>query len=314
MKTYLLLNDTRFENHWGCEVVVNKIINELKKRNLRYVGSINTRIDFDNYTKQNKNIPDLIVLNGEGTFHHSAPRALELLEISLFYRSKGSKIAFINSVWQENSSLFKEFVSKFDLIYLRESISAESLGLNSAKICPDLVLCSSFQRNYLKGFTWKDEIRRIIGKGISRKILYIDSVVPEVSKRLSEIATKEKCILDHMGISANGRKFSFRSINVSPEDIKNADIVVSGRFHGICFAIKFGKPVVALDSNTHKIDGTLKDLRLNNIPHIKGSFFNENDIKDAIQESLKLPTLIDSDYCYKQATRMFDEVAAMAGY
>lgn len=43
---------------------------------------------------------------------------------------------------------------------------------------------------------------------------------------------------------------------------QQASLVVTGRFHGICLAILAKRPFVAFASNTHKIEGLLKDANL----------------------------------------------------
>jgi exopolysaccharide biosynthesis predicted pyruvyltransferase EpsI len=44
--------------------------------------------------------------------------------------------------------------------------------------------------------------------------------------------------------------------------IKEASLVVIGRFHGACLSILAQRPFVAISSNTRKIQGLLADARL----------------------------------------------------
>lgn len=46
------------------------------------------------------------------------------------------------------------------------------------------------------------------------------------------------------------------------EDIKKSKLVISGRFHGLCLALKYGVPCISVESNTHKQKGMLIDIGL----------------------------------------------------
>jgi len=42
--------------------------------------------------------------------------------------------------------------------------------------------------------------------------------------------------------------------------IKSNDLIITGRFHGVCFAAICDVPFLAYPSNSHKVEGLLKDM------------------------------------------------------
>lgn len=51
---------------------------------------------------------------------------------------------------------------------------------------------------------------------------------------------------------------------MGPQDLPQlagAELVVTGRFHGVCLAIPARRPFLALASNTHKVEGLLADAQ-----------------------------------------------------
>ena len=45
-------------------------------------------------------------------------------------------------------------------------------------------------------------------------------------------------------------------------DMRDASVVVTGRFHGACLSVVAQRPFVAVSSNTHKIEGLCRDAEL----------------------------------------------------
>ena len=83
MKSVVLLNDTSFENHHGCNIVVENIKRNLEKRNIKLLATNPIGKDW----KKNKsflnylNQADGVVVNAEGTIHDDSEYAYSLLEI-----------------------------------------------------------------------------------------------------------------------------------------------------------------------------------------------------------------------------------------
>ena len=105
MKQAVILNDTSFESHHGCEVVVENIKRLLFKNGIETISTNSVGVDWE----QNKVFirklceSDIVVVNGEGTIHHSQPRALELSSITRYVkRHLNIPVVLINSTIQDN--------------------------------------------------------------------------------------------------------------------------------------------------------------------------------------------------------------------
>ncbi len=48
------------------------------------------------------------------------------------------------------------------------------------------------------------------------------------------------------------------------KSIAQSQGIVTGRYHAICFAINSMTPFIAISSNSHKIEGLMEDIGLNN--------------------------------------------------
>jgi len=88
---------------------------------------------------------DLVVINGEGTLHHSKKRGKWLLEAANFASAKGAKVALINALWQDNKQEWGALAAPIDYVACRDSRSARDLGTALGRDVPwmgDLSMCS----------------------------------------------------------------------------------------------------------------------------------------------------------------------------
>jgi hypothetical protein len=99
---------------------------------------------------------DIVIVNGEGTLHHSSRQAKALAEVGPFCRRAGVPSVLINSVYEANDDSIARACEAFDRIYVRESLSAKNArvaGLD-VEVVPDLTLSSQAMNGYrssLKG-------------------------------------------------------------------------------------------------------------------------------------------------------------------
>ncbi len=260
---YILLNDTgRLGDsfHFGTVYACCAIRQNLASLQWHEIGWANDRARFDALLADAKSPPTLVVLNGEGTLHHGAARAAELLSICAHAKQLGMKVAIINSVWEDNPSSMEELLKSADVIPVRDSQSLASLpaGL-SATVTPDVSI-QLFLRTLRKGSFLPPQ----------HEIGVIDSVVPRNSAALLRFAERADARFFVMPIG-NLRKtrnaVAERSGHVWPRLLQATDLMaakawVTGRFHGLIAAVCAGIPVCALPSNTKKVEGFLHDAGL----------------------------------------------------
>lgn len=261
--SYILLNDTgRLGGsfHLGTMYACESLRQSLSRRGLQEIGWANDRKQWDSLFAAVERNPDLIVLNGEGTLHHGAKRAIELLSLCSEAKAQGIRVAVLNSVWEANPDTMSEALSKVDLVHVRDNLSGEALPPNiSAEITPDMSI---------------QLFRQIISEGKFLPPQYdigvMDSVVPVASKALLAFSEEESLpfyVMPGGNLRSMRLGVEKRSGPVWPRLLQITDVTaargwVTGRFHGLVAALSAGIPVCALSSNTSKIEGLLRDAGL----------------------------------------------------
>lgn len=314
MKKTVILNDTSYESHHGCETVVKNIKELLLKNGIK---TIDTNPVGQNWMENksflgNLSKVDIIIVNGEGTLHHAQPRAKELVTIGKYIKEKYNKpIVLINSTYQDNGDEIAEYMKYFDLIYVRETLSKNDLNKYNIKsiVIPDMTFYSKYN---------------ILKKEKSNKIGITDSVYIDLSEELYNISLKNKFeylpaltdnklrinnvknILRYIKyytyktikriLNMMGYKLSHQSIRTFYytngykkyiDLIANLDFLIVGRYHSLCFALKTHTPFSAIRSNSHKIEGMLEDIGIGhkrikskeNINIIDNKIFSKDELQ-----------------------------------
>jgi len=289
MMKVVLLNDTSKKPHHGCWTVISTINKLVCQKNGKVVYS--NRVG-KNWQK-NKNFlyslqsADLVIVNGEGTIHHSQQRGLDLVKIAKFAKERYSiKSVLINASFQDNSEEIVEYTRYFYSIYVRDSYSQFALaehGIDS-KIVPDL--------SFHVGYNLSDKSADVSAVAVT------DSVFRKTSEMLCKfsrqngyrfmpiisypkihtsnpVATRIKryryyCMralyatLRRLGFPL--RYTSLKTLYYVDEYddyiqvLSSAGFACIGRYHALCFALKTLTPFVALKSNSHKVEGLLNDV------------------------------------------------------
>ena len=307
-KNVLILNDTRRnQGHIGCDEVMNNIFFLCKKNGMNIIGTDLNEDFFYNEFGENFHDVDAIIINGEGTMHHNQKACSDLIAVARKAKANNIPTYLINTVWQDNKY---EGVSEiFDLIFVRETYSLAELtscGCD-AKVVPDLSLYR------------REKYNELTERGGA---IVIDSVKWPVTRALAKYAASNKYkffLMDNLVkktriIRLNfylKRYFSTPDI-LSVDQLRKARFVLTGRFHAMCLAMKFGVPFLCIDSNTHKIKGLLQDCGLDGSKYI----FTENEINNFCLEDFYF-SLEDmgkiSDFVEKSQSKieeMFLEIAA----
>ncbi|MDS9467382.1 polysaccharide pyruvyl transferase family protein [Paracoccus sp. MBLB3053] len=254
---YILLNDTGRLGHGfhaGTTFACTALRRGLASRGLIEAGWANDELGFDALVSARA--PSLVVLNGEGTLHHGAPRAAELLRCCEKAKARGIPVAIVNSVWQDNPPDFVKSVASANQVYVRETASLAQLPKQlGAMHVPD-VSFAAFLEFYRAGQF--DEPMH--------DLCVIDSVVQQASHALQDFAAHEKAPFFVMPGRPLGalRNRAIRDETAFPlllqaPDLKSARGWVTGRFHGLVAAISAGRPACAIPSNSFKIEAMLRD-------------------------------------------------------
>lgn len=239
---------------------------------------------------------DMVLINGEGTIHHDAPAGLALLRLARFAKFYGVKSALINCTYDSNGELAGQLLSEFDYVFVRESRSlnqAKKAGVE-ALLVPDLTFfrpTSSFEERALVGAPLRGfytdsvdaQLTRILHaayKGVDG-LSYLSIFNGNQTTLNAGGSIRARLVQNYKKLSILGLiakivglvvQKSGRSSPVIPlvaenhieydQVIKNAEYVICGRFHAMCYCIANGTPFVALPSNSCKVEGVLEDCGL----------------------------------------------------
>jgi polysaccharide pyruvyl transferase WcaK-like protein len=281
MKSVVFLNDTTTQMHHGCELVMKQIRQKLLERDIKISAYSKEGTDWqqDKAFMKAMRYCDAVVVNGEGTIHHNRPAGRLLLEVVDVADKLNKPCILINTTYQGNPAEFKSYLDKFKCIFVREGQSAEELqrlGVKS-EVIPDVTLSYNYH-----------PARKRTKIGVS------DSAMTPVAKELYKLCTKYEGEFlpvirstkhdEQFRVIESLREMKFevtklflkfsstddylarrnlclkKTINSYFNEIASCKVVVSGRFHVICFCILTETPFLAIDGNSHKIQSMLKDI------------------------------------------------------
>ena len=222
----VLVNDTRNEKHLGCVASVLGLIKLCKNVGIEIIRTYTRK----EVSKIDTEGVELVVVNGEGSLHRSPSFFKDILK---FLDMNDLYAVVLNTVWEK--MFFKYKLNRVKLIAFREPLSLES-----------------FKQTY-PNFE-------------GGKFLAVDTAFVWANIEVPEIGYGDS-VMDMLRFSlAEGKNFYPLSPMVMPDFVsyiswlKGLKLYVTGRFHGVVFATIAGTPFLAFPSNSHKIEGLLKDM------------------------------------------------------
>lgn len=284
IKKVILLNDTSYENHHGCNIVIKNIEKNLKLRDIELLLTIPIGKRWIEDEEFKKYLPkvDCILINAEGTIHDNSIYAQSLLEI-VNYTDK--PCVLMNMTYQNNSKYFSELVSKFKQVYVRENFSKIELeqdGINSM-VVPDMTMFY-FDDSYLSNNSNKNiyitdsHDIKLSERLFNFKNIPLIKFLPLISPfvKYSNFKSFMKVIKFNffyflgifiskiIPIKYGYKRFTYVKIEKDfLQSLKDMDFMISARFHAICLSLHFSKPFIAISSNTFKIESLLNDIGIN---------------------------------------------------
>jgi hypothetical protein len=252
-----LANDTSDVPHAGCKAVMRSLEAAIAGAGLTVVGRHVTgtrQIDALAFAAA-----DVVLINGEGTIHHSGPRALFLLSLIQRAKDAGKPVLLVNALFQQYDAPSDDILSGLALLTLREPRSAafaRRFGGN-----PLTLLDSAADPAFLgTGKPRKLAHGRVIG-GAHRHGLIPDPFTEWQGDRLTMRGTAYEDIV---------------------ATLRNAEIYLTAQHHGVYAAALAGCPFVTTPSNSHKIESFIDWTGLS-IPVC----MRQDEIKPAIAYALR---------------------------
>ncbi|WP_117235663.1 polysaccharide pyruvyl transferase family protein [Vibrio maerlii] len=272
MKKIVILNDTTPDCHYGCSRVISNLNALIEEFGGKVIHSLKIDKKIDNpLTKEYLLEADIVIINGEGTFHHGAKRAYEMLQL---VAKLPVKKYLVNATYDSNPNEFSLLLKNFDGVTVRETKSQQQLsqcGIHSI-VLPDLSLYSNSldlkqRRGYLYGdsvnfrLAWKIHQLFQNREGFSvNRICYTSNRWKQVNRYIL------KGIRKFDFTKYKTRNLFVASTQITDEEyhmeVARAEGIITGRYHAICYAINSYTPFLAIGSNSHKIEGLMEDIGL----------------------------------------------------
>lgn len=224
----VFINDTSlFSNHFGCELVGQTFREQFRRTALDLVLSLPKRFDAEKY-RDVFEAADLIVINGEGTFHHDKFR--NVLELAEKYPT-----VLVNCVYEQNSP--NPALKKLLYCSARESYSAAEIRKEGVEcdVVPDMLFNATFPRAFPR------------------------------SKPKKKLGITDNVVKEYHGVwPLRWRVKGFKTIGLTPggyiSKLTSYERVAVGRFHAAVLCSVFNIPFASWDSNTWKTRALMEDM------------------------------------------------------
>lgn len=280
----VLLNDSSSDHHYGCSRVVSNLKILIQQSGGEIIHSLKISEPIDNpKTRAALSKADIVIINGEGTFHHGALRAQQMLQLVHEYSLDKY---LVNATYDSNPNSFAEYLKTYKAISVRETKSQQTLiKYNiSSTVLPDLSfysdsLFNEHRSGYLYGDSVNEEVSWQILQYFRTKSNFSINQIHFYGKPLKQsIVYFFKSLRKKRAIKYNIRRAFYQKHQTSPEayhqSIARSEGIVTGRYHAVCFAVNSQTPFLAVSSNSHKIEGLLEDIGL------KGRIIAQEKIKE----------------------------------
>lgn len=341
-KKIVVLNDTSYESHHGCILVMKNLKMLADKNNFEILATNPTGKDWKNNPSILRQIPKckLVLVNGEGTLHDGQQVASELITIAKYVKDNYKiPVVLINSTYQNNGPLIAEYTRYYDLIYVRETLSKKELKKYNirSKVVPDLSFYTKFKalkknKNSKVGVTdstYKDECFWLSKFALKNNYRYLPILTfPKIKiKKIRTIVSYLrfqlfKYLIPLLKISSinfphriSKMFFYIDSYEKYINEISNLDFLIVARYHALCFALKTQTPFLALEKESFRMRGLLDDIGIGQ-KRVRRSFnlnklalekFNFNKLTNSEKTKIRFYT----ETARYRIDKMFREISAL---
>lgn len=282
LRPVVLINDTRADLHHGCWRVMRTLEGQLSRVGFGIIARAPAHADW----RRSPAISDaiagaaLVVVNGEGTIHHDRPAGEALLAAGAAAKAAGVPSALINASWDANGPAYARALADFTLVSARETRSAaqiQAVGI-AARVVPDLSFFEEvappaaragvgFTDSVLRGVALELEAARRRLGGVALPIHFNLPGLKGDLRNLRDGIAKRDLADPGFLIRSIAARLAWRAAETRDEadymaKLAALDLLVTGRFHAATFALAARTPVLAVESNTHKIGATFDDAGL----------------------------------------------------
>lgn len=272
----VVMNDTAGRGHHGCARVMRLLRAGLARQGLQITAASPAHADWtrDRDFLRHLAQADLVVINGEGTLHHGRPGGRRLLEV-VRHPQRRAPVALINALWQENPAEWHPLLAGCALISARDAPSgaamAAAVGPERLRVVPDLSLSAGpeAQPGPRAGVIVGDSVRMGARQALARAARRLGAQAILPTKTLRGRAWAWPGIRHALqGVYNGAWPLGAPPLRLAADEaaylaaLGRARMHVTGRFHAVCLSLVTGTPVLALGSNSWKIEALMAEAGL----------------------------------------------------
>lgn len=273
----LFVNDTSLAGHHGSALVSRRARELASEAGIE----LQTGCDWPSVEKiLSKRAADfdLVIVNGEGSLHDDTKTAKAIARIGLWMQREDVPAYLINASEENNSARVYRGIAQFRKVFVRDSASQKSLkrvGIAS-HVVPDLTLtadlphASGGEDTFVTDSCEADKTDALLRLAARRKARMISLRAAPPVPVAGSLARRVKFELKRLGSQfmprgayalryAHAHRSTDAFVNVLASQ---AGGVISGRYHGVCLAMRMHLPFLAVVSNTSKSSALLADCGL----------------------------------------------------
>lgn len=322
----LFVNDTSLAGHHGSALVSRRARELASEAGIE----LQTGCDWPSVEKilaRRAADFDVVIVNGEGSLHDNAKAAKAIARIGVWMQREGVPAYMINASEENNSAEVYRGIAQFRKVFVRDSASQKSLkrvGIDSY-VVPDLTLTADLphssggERIFVTDSceTGKSNALMRIAARHSSHAVSLRAVPPvPVAGSLTRRVKFELKRLGSRLMPGGAYALRYAQAHRSTDEFidvlsRQARGIVSGRYHGVCMAMRMHLPFLAVGSNTSKSSALLADCGLSH------RLIGLDDL-EAQQGALDVPPLTDDEVhvldaflssADRRARRMFRAIA-----
>lgn len=228
MKLYLM-NDTGDEAHAGCKAVMRSINGQLARiPGLDVIGR--HKVGAFVVDEAAFAAADAVLINGEGTIHHSTKRAQHLMASIVEAKRQGKRVLLVNALFQQYMGP-KDLLAGLDLLCVREPRSAAFARIYGGQ--PLTLLDSAADLDFVTE---------------GRAMPLTSDLVIGYAQKVERFPVAFEALHGHKQSMFKG---SFDDIVAT---LRQAKVYLTGQHHGVYAAALAGCPFVTVRSTSHKIE------------------------------------------------------------
>jgi len=244
---------------------------EIKKRIF-----LNNKLDFSkkylkfktnsDYIKTLESV-DCIIINSEGTIHSNSIGAQTLLAFVKLGKELGKQVYLVNGSYYNLDNIFLDVLKTADAVLVREKKSNSYLTQNNVNstLIPDCAFLTDFRFSNFRNNSclYTPGVIFSYGKESANKNIYkiLASHFKTINKKYEKptfllVDEKERNFAEFW-TGMGGYVLDSTSLDIETllEKMSEFELVVSGRYHILLFALMCKLKTVPLSSNTDKIEG-----------------------------------------------------------